>query len=286
MRCIVPLLLVGLSMVYAQTDSLNIFWSPNSETDMHSYRLYRAVNNLPFSRYQVIMHPDTYAVDKDVQPGNLYTYYLTAVDSAGNESDPSDTVAAGVPMVGLHLKKVPGGQVTAIGLDTVLYDPDNRVGQLTLIYEDLDHVKVSDSLGVLYIEPDPPDYAGPAGFTMIVIDTMGLWDSTHVKFVFETPILVDNTPPIPPTGLMILVYPNPFTATTTFLISLPEASNMTLLIYDALGREVINRVCYNLPVGKHLEKVDMSSLPSGTYFYRVEACQRHRVGKITLLKQF
>lgn len=280
----IMMLLIGLSLGYAQTDSLNIYWSPNKEPDMHSYRLYRAVNEMVFSHYQTIAHPDTHAVDKDVQPGNLYVYYLTAVDSAGNESDPSDTVSAGVPDVQLSITTLPFGQVYSAVLDSILYDPDNTIGQLVLLYMDLDHVRVYDSVGVLYVEPDPGDYYGPAGFVMIVTDTMGLWDSTHVRFNIEAPTVVDNTPPAPPKGFMIAIYPNPVTSIGTVLLSIPEAVNVALSVYDVLGREVLHREYGRLGPGRHIRQLDMRSLPAGTYFYQVRADNQQHRGRFVILK--
>jgi hypothetical protein len=41
------------------------------------------------------------------------------------------------------------------------------------------------------------------------------------------------------------VYPNPFTAGTTFQLSLPKSSNIRIVVYDLLGKPV--RVLYDGP---------------------------------------
>ncbi|MCX6141956.1 MAG: cohesin domain-containing protein [Ignavibacteriales bacterium] len=76
-------------------------------------------------------------------------------------------------------------------------------------------------------------------------------------------------------------YPNPFNPTTSFEFQVASSSVkggsasggefVTLKIFDVLGREVatlVNEVC---PAGVYTVRWDASSLPSGVYFYRLQA---------------
>ncbi|UCH66823.1 MAG: T9SS type A sorting domain-containing protein, partial [Ignavibacterium sp.] len=79
-------------------------------------------------------------------------------------------------------------------------------------------------------------------------------------------------------------YPNPFNPSTTINFTLPEASNVTLKIFNTLGEEVsvlVNRV---MEAGTHNVNFDASQLQSGIYFYRLEAGTFNQVRKMTLLK--
>ncbi len=66
-------------------------------------------------------------------------------------------------------------------------------------------------------------------------------------------------------------YPNPFNPSTTIQFDLPEASQVKLVVYDVLGRQVRVLVDGTREAGTHEAIFDASGLPSGTYVYRIEA---------------
>jgi len=73
-------------------------------------------------------------------------------------------------------------------------------------------------------------------------------------------------------------YPNPFNSETVIQYSLPKASDVTLSVYDMLGREVINikNNEYEQP-GNYQTKINISktNLSGGVYFYRLTACEKY-----------
>ena len=79
-------------------------------------------------------------------------------------------------------------------------------------------------------------------------------------------------------------YPNPFNPTTVISYQLPVSGNVTLKVYDLLGREVATLVNEYNPAGSHEVKFDGSVLPSGIYFYRLTAGNYTAVKKLMLLK--
>ena len=81
-------------------------------------------------------------------------------------------------------------------------------------------------------------------------------------------------------------HPNPFGAATTIRFGLPEAAEIRLAVYDALGREVAVLVDGSLEAGYHEAAFDGSALPSGTYLVRLVAASSHRVAteRVTLLR--
>lgn len=66
-------------------------------------------------------------------------------------------------------------------------------------------------------------------------------------------------------------YPNPFNPTTTVKFGIPEASTVTLRIYDGIGRNVKTLVNGFQTAGYHRYEFKAEGLPSGVYFCRMTA---------------
>ncbi len=67
-------------------------------------------------------------------------------------------------------------------------------------------------------------------------------------------------------------YPNPFNPATTIRFQLPKAEQVTLRVFDVLGREVASLLDNtSLAGGEHAVRFDASGLTSGVYLYRLEA---------------
>jgi hypothetical protein len=66
-------------------------------------------------------------------------------------------------------------------------------------------------------------------------------------------------------------YPNPFNPTTKIRYELPIGSDVSLKVYDMLGREVATLVSGIQASGSHEVNLDASSLSSGMYLYKLEA---------------
>ena len=66
-------------------------------------------------------------------------------------------------------------------------------------------------------------------------------------------------------------YPNPFNPSTTIKYELPKSSQVTLSVFDILGREGSVLVSERMDEGVHEAKLDGSTLSSGVYFYRLQA---------------
>ena len=79
-------------------------------------------------------------------------------------------------------------------------------------------------------------------------------------------------------------FPNPFNPSTNLQFSLPLRSNVTLIIYDVIGREVTTLVNTELPAGIHTVEWNATKLSSGVYFYRLVTPKNVFVKKMTLIK--
>lgn len=79
-------------------------------------------------------------------------------------------------------------------------------------------------------------------------------------------------------------YPNPFNPVTNISFNLPEANNVTLYIFNAIGQQIKTINAGYKEAGKHTIEFDGSSLNSGVYFYKVEAGNNSMIRKMALIK--
>ena len=66
-------------------------------------------------------------------------------------------------------------------------------------------------------------------------------------------------------------FPNPFAASTTLAFDLPTPADVTVSIYDVLGRRVETLLSGPMAAGTHHAAWAPAGLPSGLYVVRLEA---------------
>ncbi|GBE29218.1 hypothetical protein BMS3Bbin04_00230 [bacterium BMS3Bbin04] len=86
----------------------------------------------------------------------------------------------------------------------------------------------------------------------------------------------------PATYLTVDAYPNPFNSTTNVRYSLSKPGEVSLDIYDLLGRHVVSLFTGRQSQGTHEVMFDASDLASGSYFLRLEA-DKHSVNRKLIL---
>ncbi len=84
-------------------------------------------------------------------------------------------------------------------------------------------------------------------------------------------------------------YPNPFNPTTAIAFELSRSSDVSLVVFNALGRKVTTLLDGTLPAGPHevvWDGVDHSGNPvaTGVYFYRLSSESTSKTRKMLLLK--
>lgn len=95
---------------------------------------------------------------------------------------------------------------------------------------------------------------------------------------------VDNENSVPLAFSLYQNYPNPFNPSTAISFRLSAVSLVTLRVSNALGEEVATLVNEFRPAGTHTVQWNASSLPSGIYFYRLQAGTFVETKKMTLLR--
>jgi hypothetical protein len=140
-------------------------------------------------------------------------------------------------------------------------DPLNALATWVLVFYGT-HYTLGDQVEVVY--PNPVQFG---------VD----------KFTF-TPTNVAGANPVPEKYSLAQNFPNPFNPSTTIIYSLPEAGQVSIKIYDILGREVRNLVNEYKTSGSYYTIFNAHGLSSGVYIYRLTAGNYSAVKKLLLLK--
>jgi hypothetical protein len=142
-------------------------------------------------------------------------------------------------------------------------------------------VKMYDSNGV-YIEDFIPNGSGGLITPNAIV----------IREVNPSSVLGDESSATLDNFLLEQNYPNPFNPSTKikFTISYVIASVakqsqlVTLKVYNVLGKEVATLVNEELTAGEHEVTFDASNLPSGIYFYQLNADNFNETKKMILMK--
>ena len=85
----------------ASLGRISLFWPANPEGDVAGYTIYRSTDpNLPKDRWTKLtpaLYTRTTFTDENVEAGKTYYYYITATDTSGNVSPPSEVVSETAP---------------------------------------------------------------------------------------------------------------------------------------------------------------------------------------------
>ena len=93
-----------------------------------------------------------------------------------------------------------------------------------------------------------------------------------------------DKPDTPDKFLVMQNYPNPFNPSTRINYSIPQSENVTLIIFNVLGRQITTLVNQEKPAGNYTVEFNGSNLPSGVYFYQIQAGSFMETKKMLLLK--
>jgi hypothetical protein len=109
-------------------------------------------------------------------------------------------------------------------------------------------------------------------------------DSATVWYFGGTPNSVNSSRNIPGSFELVQNYPNPFNPTTTIKFTLPQRSDVRLVLINMLGQVVKEIAKSNYSAGSHQVTLDASRLASGIYFYKLQAGSSTDTKKLVLMK--
>lgn len=133
----------------------------------------------------------------------------------------------------------------------------------------------------------------PEGFSLQLSGT----GSAYADFVWAEPALatpgqvnvsqtfLGGTAVESPAALALLeirVFPNPSTGSASVRLSLREASELTLQVYDAIGRIVVTPVSTQLGAGAHVLPLDLTALPRGVYVVRASSAGGSALARVVV----
>jgi len=118
--------------------------------------------------------------------------------------------------------------------------------------------------GLPYLDPQ----------ALAIVDTT-LFAGIYGHSVWRTSGIVteisDRIIEIPNDYVLLQNYPNPFNPTTIIKYQIPEPSFVTIRVYDILGNEIATLVYEEKQTGSYGVSFDATGLPSGIYFFRLQA---------------
>jgi hypothetical protein len=100
----------------------------------------------------------------------------------------------------------------------------------------------------------------------------------------ETQVSIDPETEVPSDFALLGNYPNPFNPTTNIRFTMQNASQVTIEVYDMLGRYIGTAANGMFSAGAHSVSFDAEGLTSGIYLYTVKAGNYTATGKMMLLK--
>lgn len=147
-------------------------------------------------------------------------------------------------------------------------------------------------LGMFFYDQNESSFI-EEGITDVVVDSTenrifaNVAHFTPVVLASETeatPITEDEGAETLPSGFALHAnYPNPFNPTTTIRYELPRPAQVSLRVFDALGREVAQLEEGLRRAGTHTVRFEAEGLPSGLYFYRLRAGDHFRATRSMML---
>jgi len=123
---------------------------------------------------------------------------------------------------------------------------------------------------------DSPDQVSSVVHALAIVGT-DLYAGTRGAGVWRRPlsemvVSVENTPTeLPSSYSLHQSFPNPFNPSTTIRFSLPKGAHVTVTVFNSLGQYIAVLVQGEQEAGNHEVRFDASHLPSGVYFYRMQA---------------
>lgn len=105
------------------------------------------------------------------------------------------------------------------------------------------------------------------------------------QFVKDNPVSVAEPAAIVPAAFELEQnFPNPFNPTTSIRYGVPRSSQVTLTVFDMLGREIRTLVNEVQPAGQYTVDFDGRDLASGVYFYRLSSGSFNAAKKFVMVK--
>jgi hypothetical protein len=243
-------------------------------------------HNIVYSVLSITNLPNGYLLAGNNVINNLVQNAIYKIDENANvtfhktiESDSSYKILTDLKIINVNKYVISSSKQFSSGLLLTVDSSGNIINE-----------KVYTSPDFLTIRSALPIDNGDIIFTGVV-DFDTIFTKNDV-YALRTDSLLNGPPPIgvnqinnkiPKFFKLFQNYPNPFNPETSIRFDIPQSSNVTIKVYDILGKEVFSLNEYKL-AGSYEVKFDGSNLASGMYFYSLETKGYKDVKKMVLLK--
>ncbi len=149
--------------------------------------------------------------------------------------------------------------------------------------------EVSDGEYHLFEFPGMPVSYQTGTYAWFSVETPEIVENMYVDRIVAVNILTDVDDEAEKISRFDLSqnFPNPFNPSTKIKYSIPENSNVKLIVFNSLGEKVATIVNKYQTAGKHEANFNAENLSSGVYFYRLSVIgkeQRYSTKKMIILK--
>jgi len=147
---------------------------------------------------------------------------------------------------------------------------------------------IGQTTGTSYIDYDValnPVFEDEVSYRIRASDTQGKYSDYSEAVWIGDAVLHKTIPELDEIyDFAVDAYPNPFNPSTTIRYAIPKDGEVTLKIYDILGREVKTLVNEVKTKGRYEVVFDASQLASGLYIYEITSGSFKASKKMTLIK--
>jgi len=189
------------------------------------------------------------------------------------------------------IKSPNGGEAWARG-DTVIIRWETNISDsvsLVLLRGDQNVLSIGQSLGSIsaFEWQIATELASDTSYKIQIMSLKdaAITDTSDAVFSLTDPTGIEAVgQKIPERFSLSQNYPNPFNPGTRIKFTLPKAEMVSIEVYNTLGQMVGRLLNQPLPAGIHEVGFNGEYLPSGIYFYRIEAGAFHAVKKMILIR--
>ena len=144
------------------------------------------------------------------------------------------------------------------------------------------------AIGATYYIPihtmPPPDSLEPTIVARFAVPNKIVLQNGQSMALQNAATAVEEIQDRPSTFALAQNYPNPFNPSSTIRYSLPQQAAVSLILYNALGQRVATLVHETQSAGDHELRFDAGTLPSGIYFYRLQAGALLQTRRLVVLR--
>ncbi len=251
--------------------------------ELLGYNVYRQI--LPEGDFDLInteIVSALYYTDEDVDFGEDYAYYVTAVYTEG-ESEPSNSIEINIPdaqqVAQPTASPEPGEYEDSVTVE-LLCDTEEAEIRFTLNGED------PDEGSMLYEEP--LELTEDTVIKARAYKSLYL-PSEMLEAEYTIVVSAEDTSEIAPVTGLYPAFPNPFNPSTTISFSLADEGMVTLELFNARGQKIRTLVREWREAGNHSviwngRDEQGNPVRSGIYFYRMTAEDYETVKKMMLIQ--